>query len=1612
MGRYPLFFAPSLMMFLALVVTSSHADTAINDHLPGGPVGPLGTVDESYKFDDGFYERIQEMINAVPSDGTPNVYDGKIYHDVIFVVSRDDGDDRDPDRVAAENKDALVKMLNDADTLNIKPAKVLSFVTASVPVVELPELSLHDEILKLGDGAINVVSEVDTARITTHATGAELRGISGTVLNGSGVVVGVIDTGINHPIALNDKVLKRALCDAGGCGITTAATVDANSFLYSFTTTSHGTRVAQVLVASELPLHNGFAPGVRLLDADHNGVSLSIPHALDWLLQNGADVVNMSLFMNDVHSDGNCARADPSVHNLIINEAVDKGMVVVKSAGNLGRDGYNTISSPGCSHNVITVGGINDRTPNTITMFDGSSRGPVTDDKPRLKPDLVAPAEDIQTLTFVHNTTTHTRNGTSYAAPQVSATAALMLQARPDLTPVEIKAAILLGADWQASIPCDSTRFEQSNPRDNCSYIVQPANHNTANNAASLRILNNVGFGILNANQTLEYVSERTPAHNHVMGDYLDEDTNRKQYAFNVADRSEPVKVILTWLAHPHGGIVDQVTRNETADPADLGLTIRTPTGRIIDADSDYQTNEFAVFYPPATGKYTVTVTGSNLDRINKPVQNYALASTHSLEILPAPFLNRAPVAQSNTVTINPHDEEPAIVRLTGTDQNGDPVSFSVSKGPGHGTASTAEQITKTSSRMLYNASSSFGTRDTFEITPQDGLVAGRPANITILAETLPPSANGDGQNSAGIREHEKFEIKRGSAHAEYSKTYAGPGYPVSAIYLESANTEGTDARIVTTAGNAYTVAIPPSGSRVIELASPLTIRSVTLSADALDEEAAHNNDKAKSVHPRTRTSVSLQPQYEDVHMSVGYLPASCSAGTVSGAQGSGQSSCPANVKYRTTSAVALGIPDNARAQGASDTILVPPEGGALKSVSVYVDVSHTRIGDLRVTLSAPSGATITLHDRTGANTDDIKKTYGSASALRPLLNTVAAGNWTLAVGDHAAGDVGTLNSWSVSLEYAPAPGRTGAGNGSAGAATPPVTVFSDDFESGSLAKWTESGDPDWRVSTSSAHSAPTLPDRPRANKVLHADDCDAPCTITTKNTIDLSGYTGATLSFWRFIDYGLDRDEYLKVEVSDGSAWRTAFHWSPNLNRGDDNKWHLESYDLAKYVGKSSVALRFVTQQSSMSEDVQIDDVVVNATKSGSTTPPPQPTSAYSIYVADTDDYEILAYTPAGAYIGDIVPRKSGGLGKPFDAAFGPDGHLYVSDNTYKKIRKYNGATGAPMGKTSASAEWASTYGIPNGMAWSGNTLYVSTLRGVEKVSASGANLGYFGDASRNPSTAGAPALVSPYDVAFCPDGRMYVADRSLDRIIYYNAATGKYAGTISATPSATQPDMDEAAGLECGPVIAGTDGTTALFQSGEDAGWVNEINYSTKKLVRQFTSLIDEPYGMDSDSAGNLYVANKDDDNIVRISPAGVSSVFATGSMDDPRGVTVGPRYIAPSPVAEGDAPTRVPQDNDGPEPVLQNGTSVVSSSITLAAGLNTTLGIVAPDPEHDPVTLDVIPYAIPPELVSILDYKNGTGSLSISTSGMTPGTYAFMITGHDGQNLERVIYTVIIP
>jgi subtilisin-like proprotein convertase family protein len=91
---------------------------------------------------------------------------------------------------------------------------------------------------------------------------------------------------------------------------------------------------------------------------------------------------------------------------------------------------------------------------------------------------------------------------------------------------------------------------------------------------------------------------------------------------------------------------------------------------------------------------------------------------------------------------------------------------------------------------------------------------------------------------------------------------------------------------------------------------------------------------------------------------------------------------------------------------------------GLVKSVEISVDITHTYIGDLKVTLVSPKGTSVILHNKFGAGQDDLKKTY--SASLTPDLEKLAGepieGKWTLKVADLGKIDIGKLNRWSIKI--------------------------------------------------------------------------------------------------------------------------------------------------------------------------------------------------------------------------------------------------------------------------------------------------------------------------------------------------------------------------------------------------------------------------------------------------------------------------------------------------------------------------------------------------------------------------------------------------------------------
>jgi serine protease AprX len=367
--------------------------------------------------------------------------------------------------VRALNGGALTSVVSLVQQLGIAPGRIL-------PIVDGVSLDLPHALLPIVAGS-PLVARVSFDRPAFGAlerTGltvgaAAVRAAHG--YDGTGIGIAVIDSGIT---AWHDD-----LAAAGGWPQRVDLFVDlVNGRALPYDDYGHGTHVAGIVAGNGHDSNGariGIAPAARLmvvkaLDASGRGRISDVVAALGLVFLHahtlGIRVVNLSIAAGVYES------YDLDPLTIAAGRLVAGGIVVVAAAGNYGRgpDGatrYGGITAPGNAPWVLTVGasthqGTTLRADDAIAPF--SSRGPAAIDA-AAKPDLVAPGVGIESLSDSDSALYRTRapyllpgsvqtaylpylslSGTSMAAPVVTGTVALMLQANRQLTPNQVKAVL------------------------------------------------------------------------------------------------------------------------------------------------------------------------------------------------------------------------------------------------------------------------------------------------------------------------------------------------------------------------------------------------------------------------------------------------------------------------------------------------------------------------------------------------------------------------------------------------------------------------------------------------------------------------------------------------------------------------------------------------------------------------------------------------------------------------------------------------------------------------------------------------------------------------------------------------------------------------------------------------------------------------------------------------------------------------------------------------------------------------------------------------------------------------------------------------------------------
>jgi len=322
-----------------------------------------------------------------------------------------------------------------------------------------------------------------TSNTATRGTEAQqtMTGADGTALTGTGISVGVIDSGVDptHPylteadgtsaVVSNNKTVcdpLEAFCQV----VNLPNTVDTDTLSLG----GHGTHVAGIVAGRPTELSDGStlhgaAPGAKLVSLSTGAglVIIGADTALNWVLENheapcgeGVPVAECPPIKvtNNSYGPSGGGEFDPESATVKLQRALAaEGVVTVWAAGNDGGDGSESLTNPpgqDPTGGILSVASYNDLETGTRDgeLSEFSSRGLAGD--PSTWPDLSAPGDTITSscriylpicstgLDPVEAGDYNTISGTSMAAPHIAGIVAQLFQKAPDATPAQVENAL------------------------------------------------------------------------------------------------------------------------------------------------------------------------------------------------------------------------------------------------------------------------------------------------------------------------------------------------------------------------------------------------------------------------------------------------------------------------------------------------------------------------------------------------------------------------------------------------------------------------------------------------------------------------------------------------------------------------------------------------------------------------------------------------------------------------------------------------------------------------------------------------------------------------------------------------------------------------------------------------------------------------------------------------------------------------------------------------------------------------------------------------------------------------------------------------------------------
>ncbi len=356
-------------------------------------------------------------------------------------------------------------------------------------------------------GKVVFYGDVQTPAIKASNSSVYSVGAWDLGFTGKGVNIAVVDTGIDneHP-GLDGKYIAGYDAVCSDDALCLASLQEDDGSFDPDDQNQHGTACAGmaasngILPNGEPSNFTGSAPDADLVDV-RIGTAVgagpfenyvleqefyeSAMDGLNWVIDNkdtawagvenesfGIDIISLSWGITS-HESGGSDGSD--MFSQVLDEATLAGVTVSVAAGN---DGSNNdgLSGMGSSSLSITVGALDDK--NTIDRGDDgiasySSRGPRRDNNDgnpynEMKPDISAPGTNIIQAEACYasggcynrapgqdaadNGYSGRGSGTSYAAPAVTGVIALIIEANPELNPLEIREILRLTAERRETL--------------------------------------------------------------------------------------------------------------------------------------------------------------------------------------------------------------------------------------------------------------------------------------------------------------------------------------------------------------------------------------------------------------------------------------------------------------------------------------------------------------------------------------------------------------------------------------------------------------------------------------------------------------------------------------------------------------------------------------------------------------------------------------------------------------------------------------------------------------------------------------------------------------------------------------------------------------------------------------------------------------------------------------------------------------------------------------------------------------------------------------------------------------------------------------------------------